>query len=638
MIVWCAQPTTSKADEVADQYRAIMHQASLPIMVIRGRLAEDPHGKVGEKMCPRHATIGKLALIGIAIQQVICKTCPLRGSCGYIRQEREIAALGNRAFFVLSREYLFVRCPAPAPDLIVADEAVTMIAIEEIHLPVASNEQIPLWLGIDDDLSEAASAAVRTLTKLLTALRGPRPLAALRDSGVAAADLKCASSIITRGIEYCKISINGFMSDQEINSAIDMMKGYEALKVRELIAAIALEIDLGRDTLTGVVLHSRNEKRSEWVTIHRLRPTISVPPYASILVMDGTGSRGLNEAVFPNIEHIHISVPRDADITGTLGRNYSRQSLSGQNRSETGTSSLVESSARMRKEIIAIAERSPGPALIVSNKSVAEKIRQTVGRGDQVRCAHFGAVRGLNIWEDCQSVLVAGRESPSIDMVENRARAYMARDSAPFVSMAIAPPPDWLWPYWPYRATRGRRMADGSVTAVEVEVHPDPRVQEVLEQIREAEIVQAADRVRPIFNRRTITLMNNLALDVTYDRILRHADLAAGGSRWDRAWAATGIVPLGASDLHKAHPGLFPSVEAARLALKREPPNWGQGSNSNSIWAPTPIIPRLPQNPKESLANRIENYSASIHDPARLPRQRITTGPDRTGPRRVGRP
>jgi len=111
-------------------------------------------------------------------------------------------------------------------------------------------------------------------------------------------------------------------------------------------------------------------------------------------------------------------------------------------------------------------------------------------------------------------------------------------------------------------------MRDGSVQPVEVEVHPDPRVQELLEQIREAEVLQAADRVRPIFNQRHITLMNNLCLDITYDRIRTHRELVAGGTRWERAWQASGIIPLGATDLHKAHPRIFRSKSIAEDALK----------------------------------------------------------------------
>jgi hypothetical protein len=104
---------------------------------------------------------------------------------------------------------------------------------------------------------------------------------------------------------------------------------------------------------------------------------------------------------------------------------------------------------------------------------------------EQIQYTHFGAVRGLNAWGDCRSAVIVGRESVSIEAVEDLARAYMANDPMAFVSTAGAPPRNWAWPFWPYRATRGRRMANGSVAAVEVEVHPDPRVQAVLEQLRE---------------------------------------------------------------------------------------------------------------------------------------------------------
>ena len=99
------------------------------------------------------------------------------------------------------------------------------------------------------------------------------------------------------------------------------------------------------------------------------------------------------------------------------------------------------------------------------------------------------------------------------------------------------------------KQTRGRRMRSGEVRPVEVEVHPDPRCQELLEQIREAEIVQAADRVRPIFNERSIVLLNELALDVTYDRIVTHKELAMDGNRFEQAAARGAALPLSATEL-----------------------------------------------------------------------------------------
>lgn len=112
-------------------------------------------------------------------------------------------------------------------------------------------------------------------------------------------------------------------------------------------------------------------------------------------------------------------------------------------------------------------------------------------------------------------------------------------------------------------------MRSGEVRPVEVEVHPDPRCQELLEQIREAEIVQAADRVRPIFNERSIVLLNELALDVTYDRIVTHKELAMDGSRFEQAAARGVALPLSATELARCFPDLWPSADAVKKDLQR---------------------------------------------------------------------
>jgi hypothetical protein len=585
VIVWVTEPTTSKAVEVAGAYREIAGPDSLPVLVVRGRSANDPRHPPGVSMRLRSAVVEEAARKGVPIRRAICPTCPCKGECGYMRQDAEIDALGDRALFILSREYLFLPCPAPDPDVLIADECVTIAAIDEaITLSAATIEQVPLYRGGWHGALANAIAAGETLTTLHAALRTPRPLAALREAGVTTDDLQFAKHIVESAVVDRSKLVHGRMTDEEISAAIVAVEEDNAEKVVELLNAVLRETGLGRDTLTGVVYLPEHGDKAARVAIHRLRAIVSIGSSASVLVLDGTGSPVLNTALFPGIEHIHIPVARTAHVTGTLGRNYSRQSLTGEDRNGNAIPSKHSSSMRVRQEIAIIAGRLNGPVLIASNKAAVKKPEQSAHSVADACFAHFGEVRGLNLWEDCLSVVVAGRESVSIEAAEKLARAYMALDAAPFVSAAIAPPPNWPWPHWPYRATRGRRMASGCVQAVEVEVHPDPRVQEVLEQIREAEIVQAADRVRPIFNERAIVLMNNLALDVTYDRVLSHADLVAGGTRWDRAWAVNGIIPLGARDLHRVHLREFPTGDAARIALKRELGNWGQSSNRDSIW------------------------------------------------------
>src|SRR5207253_1801201 len=87
---------------------------------------------------------------------------------------------------------------------------------------------------------------------------------------------------------------------------------------------------------------------------------------------------------------------------------------------------------------------------------------------------------------------------------------------------------------------------------------------------------------------------NALVLDLTYDRVLSHADLVAGGNRWERAWEESGILPLAPADLHRMHSGLFGSPAVAKKALVREKGGWGQIPKSTSLlWAVSPPPPML---------------------------------------------
>ena len=87
---------------------------------------------------------------------------------------------------------------------------------------------------------------------------------------------------------------------------------------------------------------------------------------------------------------------------------------------------------------------------------------------------------------------------------------------------------------------RTREGDDVLSHVVEVLVHPDPRCEAMHEQIREAELLQALDRVRAIYNHRTVYLLNNLVLDVTYDANLSWAELKAGGNSLDASFNRTG--------------------------------------------------------------------------------------------------
>ena len=65
-------------------------------------------------------------------------------------------------------------------------------------------------------------------------------------------------------------------------------------------------------------------------------------------------------------------------------------------------------------------------------------------------------------------------------------------------------------------------MRDGSTKTTSVSVHPDARVHAVVEQGREAEILQAIDRLRLIHSerRKTVFILCSVPLDIPVDELV----------------------------------------------------------------------------------------------------------------------
>ena len=172
----------------------------------------------------------------------------------------------------------------------------------------------------------------------------------------------------------------------------------------------------------------------------------------------------------------------------------------------TATARLDQLSRRER-QVLDLLKMLPGKVLLVTYKQAEEILRPDLP--PNVHTAHFGALRGLNAYEHCESAVVMGREQPSPEAIEALTRPFCATDAEPFI------------PIGEYALqSRGRRMRNGGANVAEVQVHSDPRCRALLEQVREAEIAQAIDRVRPVFNRRRIIVLTNVPLDLTVDHAL----------------------------------------------------------------------------------------------------------------------
>jgi hypothetical protein len=120
-------------------------------------------------------------------------------------------------------------------------------------------------------------------------------------------------------------------------------------------------------------------------------------------------------------------------------------------------------------------------------------------------------------------------------------------------------------------------MRDGSERRVRVRVHPDRRVQAVVEQIREAEMVQTVDRLRLIHSRRkkTVIILCNIPLGLPVDELVTWRELV-GDDRLAEAletcdengWEA---LPLEPGELTRLFPELWGTEKAAERWLGNNP-------------------------------------------------------------------
>ena len=118
----------------------------------------------------------------------------------------------------------------------------------------------------------------------------------------------------------------------------------------------------------------------------------------------------------------------------------------------------------------------------------------TTGHGEYAGATvvHFNSIRGLNTFSDYENVIIIGREQPSSTGAEASARGIFWDDEEPIQRLGNK---SGSRPF-SNDTRRGYRLASGDYDSTTVQLHPDHRVQAMVEQIRESESTQAIDRLR----------------------------------------------------------------------------------------------------------------------------------------------
>jgi hypothetical protein len=296
-----------------------------------------------------------------------------------------------------------------------------------------------------------------------------------------------------------------------------------------------------------------------------------------LLVLDGTANSEIMRQFVPTLEAgQEIQVERNARVIQVSDRTFWKGSLIKRPPSANGKES-AEPTPRLLEVgdfIEKMARRGKTKTLVVTNKPVrcaltGEDEHSSLPISAQYRgadIAHFGNLRGSNEFEGHDTVIILGRDEPSVRDAEQRAMAiwYDTRERIGCIREVAG--------RVNYRK-RARRylMRDGSTKAAVVATHTDPRVQAVVEQGREAEMLQAIDRLRLIHTkgRKTVYILCSIPLGLPVDELVTWRELTGDRRLKDaladcdtKGWNALSLAPKQLSRLfpHRGKRTRRPSI------------------------------------------------------------------------------
>jgi hypothetical protein len=600
------EPDHAMAAQARRDYDKNASEGSAPSIVLRGRPAPDPDQPDEETMCRMPDVAGKLAAKGVSVPKALCERCPFADVCGYLRQEKEIKALAAAPKGVVifaPHDYAFLPLPGLIePDLAIFDERPRDYAVEEAQV---SFEMLGEPLQFDRSLkamntiqatseeADAQAANLRFIRPLMIALRNAgqdqpdRILGALQDQGIDQTHVVGAIAGLTyfqdratahamrnalAEYDFAQMSGRPFNLEKRLEKEIESREGKIARTLQTIFQALLIEINKPREDAVGIGIadvQRRPGSRDLAKGIVAVRTKALRIGRVPFLHLDGTGDHRMAQRIFGKMDVAHHPVERSpADrgdrIIQVVGAEFHNAGLIGGRKGQGGEiifyhGTWAEKYDAQRADILKAIKARPG-ALIIGNKSVIEALKP----GEHgAHAAHFGAIRGRNDWEKIDRIMIIGREEPSPAKVERIARAFAAHDDAPFESLDGKPYP---------KAQRGIRKRDGSGHGIAVNFHPNAWADRVLKQIRDAEIVQAVDRIRPIFKDQPIEiiLLSPVAVDLTVDQVIAWKDWRRGGTRIERALKQARVIPLSGREAARLLPDIWADKRSADRDLKSD--------------------------------------------------------------------
>jgi len=616
-------PTIALAEELAVRARTM----GINARVIRGRSQVQPGElEAGAKMCAKNKLAESLSALGMDVTNTLCRSAGEKGEpaqeCEHAKTCPYLAQLKNKASGLLIACHNYIpltmeRMKAEKLDYLIVDESFWRAMCREGRVQTS---QFQLFRGVgkdygrrkgmsNADLQQEQGVAMNDFEELTILLKDifneaskakkPLTLDMFRQAGFTPE--LCAFATTYEYSRLGRPEIKAGMNYELQAELIKKAKVDEAFGFARIWKILNTELALPRNQLLGIVRDERawSDKAEGFEDVLRTyyHPDAKLTDLPLILI-DADLDEDIAKQFYPVASKVlNIDVAwSNVFVRQVLDRAVSRSMLAGDNkrpdeqarngnRREDLWYIASDMSARHGHPVAFSADATDDTdarkrrPLIVTYKSVEDawiasgRIEPYGAKEIPLRnalpfdVAHLGDIRGKDGWKHATGVIVAGRLEPQVSDVEKLARQVFFADER---ELTFIQPDDEGNKRW-NSVNRAVSFRDGTEQGVSVSSHPDPRCDSILRQIREAELLQAVGRIRPVHrqagNPCEIVIATNVPLDgVLVDEAVIWDDLVPDRIR---RMELEGVVPDLSADCASAYPDMFSSASAVRQARSR---------------------------------------------------------------------
>lgn len=482
-------PTHALAAELAERAQVIAAKRgrAISVRVWHGREADDPDN-AGQAMCRDLAPVKLAQQARLDVLETVCKGCSHKAACSYLAQRQAKAEL-----WLVPHALLFAALPASmaGASALVVDEGFALDGLIGLQgRPVL----VPLDM-MQGAVTAGSGRAERSadLNAILAPVRAllvdavkdhpasehgePLQRAALVEAGLTVEAAREAAQAERRQIR--EIDAIKAPTRAELMKALRAVQvvNSEAVRRASLWQHVAAFLADDGAALSGrVELVETVEAGGEIRRAFRLYGVERIGKGwrdLPTMHLDATADMDLLRLRVPHAELVASVIATEPNVTvhQYVGRTFGKGALHGSDGDDA------------RRFAVTMAAEHGGRWLAVASKDAAAEWRDNVP--PYVELAHWGAVRGLDTFNDVAGVVCVGRWGVGPNDV-GRMAAILTGRAVPRVE-------GW----YPVEACTVT-AADGSARTVDAERHPDLLAEAVRRSLVEAELLQAIGRGRGV--------------------------------------------------------------------------------------------------------------------------------------------